>query len=97
MESTSVFHSALQTVYDSRRHKSDEDRRMVGRVLANPEMRDGRNGQVVDVLKKLHLRLRKRLHATLDIDVDTWIQWIKDHWLQILQAIAAILTIMMLI
>ncbi len=57
-------------------------------------VRKCKDGSTVNIMDKLETHVSNEMGKQgLNINWDSVIQWFKDHWLEILQAIAAIVTI----
>ncbi len=104
VESTDKFAAAITQAYREREAQglTGDDRKYVGSIIGQPIQTD-RHGRPFFAMRRLHAKVRtmyfveKRQSWNTAIDWDTLVQWIKDHWLQILQAAAAILSILMFI
>jgi hypothetical protein len=92
MESTSNFRRGLQLAYNQLKSEgrlTEKDRKVVGTVLTTPVLR-GPDGRRVFAMTRLHVRAR-RLYSyeigaiPFDLDWTSLVQWIKDHWLDILK------------
>lgn len=99
MEATSNFAEALEIArfeLDAEGRLTTRQDRLVRRILANPQLRLP-TGQRENALVRVHHRVRKlyqrleKLTLTYDLDWTALVEWIKEHWDEILRFILMVI------
>lgn len=76
---------------------TEEQYQTVMDAIRNP-VRNLKDGTTVNLMDKIETQVNTEMGKQgLNINWDAVIQWFKDHWVQILQAIAALLSIAVLL
>jgi hypothetical protein len=104
LELTTNFRAGLKAAYDSldlEGSLTERDHQVVGQLLENPVLTSP-GGERIFAMKRVHLRVRRyyarQMGAPFPFDID-WtkiVDWIKEHWVDIIRIILAILPFLIL-